>query len=59
MRNKEIVLFYAGCLGLCLPFFLIAGAASTEMLVLCVSEALMLCVWPVYCLAISSAAAAE
>lgn len=42
MRNKEIVLFYAGCLGLCLPFFLIAGAASTEMLVLCVSEALML-----------------
>lgn len=42
MRNKEIVLFYAGCLGLCLPFFLIAGAASTEMLALCVSEALML-----------------
>ena len=42
MRNREIKIFILGCIGLCLPFFLIAAAASREMLIGCVSLAAVL-----------------
>lgn len=42
MRNREIKIFILGCIGLCLPFFLIAAAASREMLIVCVSLAAVL-----------------